>query len=201
IASLGPVRQVSVKPALSAVPTSRLLAIALLALLALAVNAWFLFPDLAYSNKTIIAGRIQFFDWGGYFAKPSNWLNPLRSLPPDHIEYFRALSRDTGIETAPNSMYTQLPVFTLLWLAASSCLLIPRNRMSKSFRAWIAQVVVLGVFIFLTADQGIWHSFPKLLRFTQFSMRLNTFVLLAIAGLVLTTLVWLERVGYGARAL
>jgi hypothetical protein len=182
-----------IRPRRASFPVRRLLGLALLAVLAAAVNAWFLFPDLAYSNRAIISGKVQFFDWGAWFARPSNWLNPLRSLPPEHREYFRILSRDTGLQTAPNSLYTQLPVLTILWLAASAGRLLAKHRSSRIVRAWLAQVCVLAALIFLTADQGIWHSFPKLLRFTQFSMRLNTFVLLALSGLVLTTLVWLQQ--------
>src|SRR5262249_35669380 len=129
---------------LHALPWRRLFAIAGLAVAATAVNAWFLFPDLAYSGRTFVSKTAAFSTFGAWFARPSVYLSPLRVLPEEHKAVARQISKDFGRHHPPNSLYVQLPVLVVVWLIGVALLLARRGWKDRVKSVWVAQIVVLA---------------------------------------------------------
>jgi hypothetical protein len=157
----------------------RLLGMTGLAVLALAVNAWFLVPDVLHGGGTEIA--TTHFPWSA-----SSWINTPRVL----FDPLRYVPRQS---TAP-ALFVQAPVWFLLWALASAVLL--RWSASRELRrAFVALAVVLLGFLALILVQPFYDFLPQILRAIQVPYRLNTFVAMAVAGLVLVAVLAVESGG------
>lgn len=156
----------------------RLAAVAGLGLLAVAVNAWFLLPDLAYANRTLITTGGLYRGVSDWFDAPANIFNPLRETPAQ--------------STTP-SLYVQLPVLVLAWTIAIGVLAL-RQPVSRAWRRLMAGVAVVGgLLLLLLLASWPWDALPTFLTYLQFTFRLESYILLCLALLVIAGLVWLGR--------
>lgn len=145
----------------------------LLGLLALAigVNAWFLLPDVLHAADTFIA-TVSHFSWADtrQYNAPALLFNPLRTVP-------------TNPAGTP-ALYVQAPVWFMLWSVIAAVVL--RTRAARVLtRAGAAFAVVLAAFLVMIMVGPVWQLVPAPLRLIQFALRLNTYVALTAAGLVL----------------
>jgi hypothetical protein len=164
--------------------TRRLLQLAGLLALALAVNAWFLLPDLLHASQTqISAGRI--YKWGatGFFNTPGILFDPLRRVPTQ--------------STAPG-LFVQAPDWFLLWVVAAAAAFWTRTE-PRLRRAAGALAVLLAAFLALLLIGPLWNAMPRTLRAVQFPYRLNTLVALLSSGLVLVWVLALQRTDHRRR--
>ena len=174
----------------------RLAGVGGLAVLATAVNAWFLLPNLIYAQRTLIAKESAFNratpDWfsdsgvgTGPFSAPGNLLTPLRHTPKE--------------STTPD-LFVQLPIFVMIWVIVLGVLAL-RQPVSAAWRRFIAGTTVIGtaLLLLLMTDWPWHHVVPKLLTYVQFKFRLETYILLCLALLVIASLVWLRRAAPGTQ--
>jgi hypothetical protein len=173
----------------------RVAAVGGLAVLGAAVNAWFLLPDLSYAQRTLIAKESAlnqttsyFGDSGvgtGPFSAPGNVLTPLRHTPRE--------------STTPD-LFVQLPVFAVIWVIVFGALAL-RHPVSEAWRRFIAgTAVICAVLLLLLMTDWPWHhGVPRLLTYVQFKFRLETYILLCLALLVIALLVWLRRAAPGTQ--
>jgi hypothetical protein len=183
-------------PALRALDPRRVAAVLALGATAVAVNAWFLLPDLAYSSRVGVdayaTGAPQFNTLGQVFS-------PLRPVPH-------------GSSTPGLSV--QMPVLALGWalLAGLLCgLPAARRRLGGWARLAVGLAVLLVGFLILvlrddpTLDhvgapgRGAWRHLPHFLTYVQFAYRLETYVTLLVCGLLLLALVAVARSDDAAR--
>ena len=164
----------------------RLASVGGLTVLATAVNAWFLLPDLSYAQRTLIAKQPAFYqtisDW---FSAPGTLLTPLRHTPTQ--------------STTPD-LFVQLPIFVMIWVIVFGFLAL-RQPVSAAWRRFIAGTAAIGtaLLLLLMTDWPWHHAVPKFLTYVQFTYRLETYILLCLALLVIASLVWLRRAAPGTQ--
>ena len=160
----------------SALPMKRLCGVAGLIILATMVNGWYLLPDAVLSRTTLAATSkglsATFFDSLGLL------FNPLRAVPSQ--------------STTP-ALYVQAPVWFLVWSLGCGVLLGGKSSFATLRKAWTALAVVLVAVIALAIDTQLWKFLPAELQVIQFPYRLNGYVLLLIAALVLVSLLALQH--------
>lgn len=155
----------------------RALALGGLAVPAVAINAWFLVPDALHAGGTEIAGQHIAWSASSWINTPSVIFDPLRYVP-HHLG-------------AP-ALYVQAPVWFLLWAVA--CAILLRRSSARELRgAFLALAVVLVGFLALILVQALYDLLPSLLQTIQLPYRLNTFVAMAVAALVLVAVLAVER--------
>jgi hypothetical protein len=150
--------------------------------LALCVNAWFLLPDALYSGRTQIVD-ISKFSWNASrdFNTPRALFDPIRYVPSS--------------STTP-ALYVQAPVWMLAWALAATALL--RSRLGQTLRRAIATVAIVLVGILaLIMVRALWRVVPTTLQLIQIPYRLNTYVAMLIATLVLVGVLAVESLGAG----
>ncbi len=144
---------------------------------AMAVNAWYLLPDLAYHADTIIAQRID--EWRALVRTPS---------PAIDAKHLFALGRSSAI--ADSGLVAALPVLVIAWVLFAAVAVRKRWR-----DAWVQTLMILsllsvGVAIVMTHPRLI-TALPDPWQMIQFSFRLETFILFGICGAVIAALVLL----------
>lgn len=160
------------------VSRGRLLGIAGLLILAVAVDAWFLLPDIAHERSTLIAvDPIVSWHYTSFFDTPAVLFDPLRTVP--------------GQSTAP-ALFVQAPDWFLLWALVAGATLWSRAGRALR-RAGVALLLLVAVFLVGIMVGPIWDILPRTLRQIQFPYRLNTYLDLAAAGLVLAAVIAVER--------
>jgi hypothetical protein len=142
---------------------------------AVMVNGWFLYPDLAYGLHTQIA-QFKAIDpaVSAIFSRASVVFNPFRA-------------RATGA-TYLRSHFTELPVFVIGWLTVTVLVLVRRGWPRPLRRAFFVLAAITVALVWLLLDESIWHRLPSLLSVIQFTFRLETYIVLGIAGLVIILL-------------
>jgi hypothetical protein len=152
------------------VPRRRLGRVALLGGLAVGVNLWFLLPDIAYAGRAFSStlgfqgGSVSFLD------DPGVVFDPLREVPK---------------QSGTPGLFVQLPVLALAWGLAAVAISW-RSGLSRFWKVLSAGLVALmALLLVLVFTNGTWHSLPHTLQLIQFPYRLQTYVLLCLAGLVL----------------
>lgn len=168
-------------------PAPRLAAIAALGLLAVAVNAWFLVPDLAYSGRVAVDAYVTGAPQLNTIAQV---LSPLRPTAD-------------GLSTP--ALHVQMPVLALGWalLAAALCVRGRWARLAGALLVLLAGFLVLVLRDDATLERlgapgvGAWRHLPQFLTYVQFAYRLQTYVTLLVCGLVLVGL----RAAAGRRGL
>ena len=169
------------------------------------INGWFLVGMLAVHDRVFIGGTsagFQFhYDWSRWFGAPSVWFSPLRRIPAEHTEFWRTIVGRSDYSGA-TSFYVQLPVLALGWIVVVSLVLYSRSKgLLRKQAPLLVPFVALSVLIL--APQT-WARLPEIFRTTQFSMRLNNYIILLVAALVSSVLVALAtappRVRTGALA-
>jgi hypothetical protein len=158
------------------IPWARLAALAGSGAIAAGLNAWFLVPDLRYGLDTRVATQNADKLPKTTLARPDLLLNPLR---PSYVSK-SPFVRDIRLAA---------PWMFALWAVVVVCLLW-RNREGSSKRAFVGVFGVSLVYVVLIAWHGLWKSLPHVLYNVQFTWRLNAYVLLATALLVLLALRW-----------
>jgi hypothetical protein len=140
---------------------------------AMAVNAWYLLPGLAYHADTVIANNID--EWRAVLRSPR------AELAAQHL---LGLRHPGGLPRSELS--TTLPVLAIAWVALAALV-------SASWRGvWARMLTVLmllTVAVLAVMVNPHWIlSLPDPWIMIQFSFRLETFVLFGISGVVLIVL-------------
>jgi hypothetical protein len=92
---------------------------------------------------------------------------------------------------SPPGIYVQLPVFVILW--AATVLYLLRDRLVHGWRRLaVGLAAVAGGLVTLIMFRWPWSVLPSLLQVIQFPMRLSTYAVLCIAGIVIVALRTLE---------
>ncbi len=156
------------------IPGRRFRMLVLGAAIGAGLNAWFLFPDLAYGLDTLGAQRSQSVLPGISLTKLGLLFNPLRtSLRP----------------TLDRELRVTLPWMFALWaLAFGIAFWRGKDRPSKTLFVGLCGVAV--VYLVLIFDQSAWRLLPSVLYNLQFTWRLHAYLLLVTAWLVMIVLLW-----------
>ncbi|MGI8715311.1 MAG: hypothetical protein ACR2NR_19440 [Solirubrobacteraceae bacterium] len=159
-------------------PRRRLLAVVGLLVLATGVDAWSLLPNLIYASRVGISSQApNVWTYTGFFNSPGVLFNPLRSVP--------------SASTTPG-LYVQAADWFLAWaLVAAFALWSAAGRRLR--RAAMAVAVVLVLLLAVTMIGPLWNALPTTLRQVQFPYRLDTYISLCIAALVLIGALALQR--------
>jgi hypothetical protein len=144
---------------------------------AMAVNAWYLLPDLAYHSDTVIAQKIDV--WRALVRTPS---------PAIDREHLFALGRPSSIATW--GLVATLPVLTVAWVLIAAVAVRKRWRDAWAQTLMILSLLSVGMAIVMTHPRLI-SALPDPWQMIQFSYRLETFVLFGICGAVIAALVLL----------
>ncbi len=147
---------------------------------AMAVNAWYLFPDLAYHTHTLIAHRID------------EWRAMVRSGSPSlQTKYLLSVNRTSAF---PGSAFsTALPVLAIAWVLLATAVVARRQWRQAWARALlILAVTSMGVLVVMLHPRLI-TALPDPWVMIQFSYRLETFVLFGICGAVIAALALVGR--------
>jgi len=152
------------------------------------INAWFLAPDLAYGLHTQIA-QFKAIDPGisGYFSRASIVFNPFR-VRANHTTYLR-------------SHFTELPVLVMAWGVIASALLWKVERKSAVRRVLGVLALLVAVLVFLLLDESAWRDLPATLSVIQFTFRLETFIVMGIAGVTIVLLRIIDKRRWHSRVL
>ncbi len=166
-----------------ALPWRRMVGVAGLIALGVGLNGWFLLPDISYAHNTLVSTHLKPWSETGYLNTFGVIFDPLRTVP--------------SASTSP-ALYVQTPVLALAW----GLLAIPLAwREGRSLRAGIASaLILLGGLLVVMMSSGAWSLLPALFRQAQFAYRLQTYVTLACAGLVMVGAVALSRRAESGRA-
>jgi hypothetical protein len=139
------------------------------------VNAWYLFPALAYGQRSSIATH---YDYAGSL-RGSSFL-----VSNSHLFTF---SRASVVDNTPDFVLA-LPVLAVVWVLLSILISFVLRRGG----AWRRVLCVLSAltigFAVLMTHTGLLLTLPRPYTLLQFSYRLETYVLLGLCGAVLATL-------------
>lgn len=161
-------------------PYRRLARIAGLGAMAVLVNAWFLFPDVAYLKDTMISTELE-FDWyaSSFFNTPAIVLDPFRRVP---------------LQSSTPALFVQAPVWFLAWGLGAGVLLLWRRSITNRLRgAWLGAAILVGLALGLIFYAPVWKLFTYPWTGIQVPYRIGTYVFYAIAGLVLVSALQLQR--------
>ncbi len=156
------------------IPWRRFRMLVLGAAIGAGLNAWYLFPDLAYGLDTRGAQTSQSGLPAIRLTQLGLLFNPLRTaLRP-------SLSRDLRVT---------FPWMFALWaLAFGIAFWRGKDRPSKTLFVGLFGVAV--VYLVLLFDQSAWRLLPSVLYNLQFTWRLHAYLLLVTAWLVMIVLLW-----------
>jgi energy-converting hydrogenase Eha subunit E len=144
---------------------------------ATAVNAWWLFPDLAYHSDTVIAHRID--EWKALLRGPH---------PEVGVKNLFALGHPS---VAPGLVLT-LPVLAMGWVVIAA--FATREQWRETWGRTLAVLTFLTVGILVVMAHPSWIlALPDPWLMIQFSFRLMTYVLFGICGAVIAALVLVNR--------
>src|SRR5207244_2514135 len=148
-------------------PWRRMLAVASLIALGVGLNGWFLLPDVRYGYDTFISGEPSPWGFSGFFNTFGVIFDPLRAVPR---------------KSSTPALYVQAPVLALIW----GLLAAPLAWRYRHLRAGVATaLIVLGGLLVVIMSSAAYELLPTLFQQIQFAYRLQTYVTLACAGLVL----------------
>lgn len=175
-------------------PYRRLMMVAALAVVSALVNAWFLFADVAYARFVAAGAQPPSADalWSdtSFFNAPRVLLDPLRTVPS---------------QSSSPGLYVQAPVWFLLWAALAGMLLLWRAPVGRSLRrAWLGALTLVVLTLGAIMLEAFWEVVPFPWSEIQFPYRLCSYVVYAVAGLVLVSALVLrgsEHAGSGSVAL
>lgn len=144
---------------------------------AMAVNAWYLLPDLAYHADTVIFNRLD--DWKALLRGPN---------PELSAKYLFALGRPSAY---PGSGLTcTLPVLAMAWVIVATVIARPSWRDAWARTLAILSLATAVVLVIMTHPKSL-LVLPDPWLTIQFSYRLETFALYGICGAVIAALVLL----------
>jgi hypothetical protein len=162
-------------------PLGRLAMLGGLAVACVAVNAWYLLPDLSYAKD--VRAHLEVVGSGGalapFFDTPGVLLDPLRTVPAQ--------------STTP-ALYVQAPLWLAVWgLLAGAVLLWRGAGDARLRRAWIGMTLVLAVILCMVLITPFWSVVPFPFNEIQFPYRLGSYIFYATGGLVLLGALALQR--------
>jgi hypothetical protein len=164
-------------------PGRRLAMLGGLFLLAAGVNAWFLLPDFVHaSDVKVTTQSLLSWETTGFFNAPGVLFDPLRSVPSG---------------SSSPGLFVQVPDWFLLWVLATATSWGTLRRGLRRSGAVIAAVLLALLALIMIAP--LWNALPRTLREVQFPYRLNTYVVLCVAGLVLFGVLAAQQGSVGAR--
>jgi hypothetical protein len=146
---------------------------------AVAVNAWYLLPDLAYHADTVIANRID------------EWQALLRESHPElAAQHLLGLRHRTGLPRSELSI--TLPVLAIAWIVVAA--VVSHSSWRTAWARMLAVLTLLTVGVLTVMVNPRWIlSLPDPWTMIQFSFRLETFVLFGICGAVIAALRLLDQ--------
>lgn len=157
------------------------LELAVLLALGFAVNAWFLLPDIVHASQTAIgSGPLAPWSLTSFLNTPGLLFNPLRAVPRQ------------SVSTTP-ALFVQAPDWFLAWSLIAGAVLWSRTD-RRLRRAAGVLIVLLVITLVLIMIGPVWDAMPRLLQEVQLPFRLNTYVALCTAGLVLISVRALQGV-------
>jgi hypothetical protein len=157
----------------------RLAFVAVLTIVSVGVNAWFLLPDVLHASDTAIAQQLTPWARTGEFNTISTLFDPLRSVP--HGSPMPAL-------------FVQAPDWFLVWgVLATATVWSAIGR--KLRRASVALAALFLLTLSPIVVQGDWQALPRIIREVQFAYRLDTYLALYAAGFVLVAAIAVQREG------
>jgi hypothetical protein len=173
-------------PARSLVTRDGLFRVLVVAVPALLVNAWFLVPDIAYQSQTWIVDALpawrKLLDDTMVFVAPSS--------------LFRLSGRGTTSgDPGSATIHTALPLLAIGWGAVTALLVTPGWRRSASVRVLFVLSALAAALVVLMTHAGLILALPKPYTMLQFSFRLESEVLLLVAGATVAGLVALRSAG------
>lgn len=162
------------------------LRVAAIVLPALAANAWFLLPTVAYEAHTTIAHSYPHFREllrkTSFVASAENLFSLSRSPVPGAV------------------VYAALPVLAIAWTLVS----VAGSWQTRRRGAWLRVFLVLAIvstFVLVLMDNvGLILALPRMYATLQFSFRLESYVLLGASGAMLAALVLARDGGRFSRA-
>ncbi len=155
-----------------------------------AVNAWYLFPTLAYAGHTAIASRIGIA--GGNFDTFEAIFNPLRNSK----ELIFAQRTSQGWLNDAGRLNVQMPTLAFIW--ALAVLGLAWHGISRQWRRFAAGMllVVVALLALLLTNMSI---VPRPWQLIQFPYRAETYVTLGVCTLALAGIVSLPRIAIPRR--
>jgi len=154
---------------------------------ALLVSAWFLLPTAAYESKTVIAQSYPIFR---RLLRHSMYTVAARHL----FTLSRARASGTIVTTA-------LPVLAIVWVLAGIGLSLRARRGGTWMRLLLLISVATTLLTIVMTHAGLILALPRLYATLQFGFRLESYLLLGIAGAVLAVLVLNRDGGRDSRVL
>jgi hypothetical protein len=154
---------------------------------ALLVSAWFLLPTAAYESKTVIA---QSYPILRRLLRHSMYTVAARHL----FTLSRARASGTIVTTA-------LPVLAIAWVLAGIGVSLQARRGGTWMRLLLLISIATALLAIVMTHAGLILALPRLYATLQFSFRLESYVLLGIAGAVLAVLVLNRDGGRDSRVL
>jgi hypothetical protein len=150
---------------------------------ALAVNAWYLLPNLAYHADTVIVHRID--EWKALLRMPH---------PELGAQHLLGLRHRTGLPGSHVSL--ALPVLAIAWVAVAA--IVSRTSWRTAWERMLAVLVLLTAGVFAVMVNPRWVlSLPEPWTMIQFTFRLETFVLFGVCGAVIAALRLLDHDAHG----
>jgi hypothetical protein len=148
------------------------------------LNAWYLFPDLAYGLDTVVGRVSSATKPGTIFVHWPLLLNPFR--PADHspslVPFF---ARDIRLSFPCLFLAFVLVAAGAFW----------RGKDGATRRFLVGLVALTGAFVFLCVSTAPWGSLPHFFWSIQFTWRVDSYVLLSAALLVMIALAWQASAG------
>jgi hypothetical protein len=163
-----------------------LLRIAVVAIPAGLVNAWFMFPAIAYQGQTWIGNNYQ--------MAQSFLLSSMYYVQPQHI---LTLTRDRADPLQPH-LALQLPLLATAWLVVGLLIVRPHWRSQWLRTAVLMLIAGVGMWQLMTHSSwilGLPHPYDQI----QAPYRLEAYINIAIAGGLIATLALIARAGPGVR--
>jgi hypothetical protein len=140
------------------------------------INSWFLITDIAYAHD--VAAGVTNTGAYGAFDSPAFLFDPFRSAPS---------------ASAFPAIYVQVPDWFLAWGVVAGAMLLWHREASERLRAvWITAVITVIIVLGLIMGP-FWTFAPYPWADTQLPFRLNSYVVFAVAGIVLAAGLALQR--------
>jgi hypothetical protein len=153
------------------------------------LSAWFLLPAVAYQSNTLIA--TEFPHWA-LLLRATTYLVSARHL--------FTLSRASA--STPGAAFAlSLPILVMAWVLVSLAIFLRRGLRGTWIRVLLICSALTAALIVLMTHAGLILALPRAYATLQFSYRLESYVLLALSGAVLATLVLAKGGGRGTRLL
>jgi hypothetical protein len=176
---------VSVPEARRSIGWSKVLRVLAIVVPAALVSAWFLLPTAAYESNTVIAQSYPIFR---HLLRREMFTVAARHL----FTLSRARASGTIVTTA-------LPILAIGWVLAGVGIALHARRGGTWMRLLIVLCSATALLLIVMTHAGLILALPRIYATLQFSFRLESYVLLGIAGAVLAALVVNRDGGPAAR--